>query len=263
MAADLGLSEEEIQETSPAALEQTVHHLMRRVLAERRSQSIQNTIENGQLRDPEPPPVTDEGPARGSSDSSSLTSLTAISLDLDESQYDEGLVRLLKSQAEQIRRLEARLSKVQGFQQERVRLSLAEQCDRAFEKHASLLGTGRGVDLRPDDPHFLLRKAVLTMVDHGPKVGSLSERIDEAVARLRKSLSAATEASPVVPSASGTSTPPDTPHEWQAGGQPHPKHRAGAAESSGRSKAEQAVADYMRQQELAPGVPDLADEFPK
>jgi hypothetical protein len=247
LAGDLGLSEEEIRTTSPEALEQVVYHLQRQLLRERRDKSIQTT-------------VAEEQPATAPDSVPSPDGLLGI----DESQYDAGLVGVLKAQATKIQELERRLGQVQGFQQARVRESLAEQCDRAFVKHKAVLGDGRGIDMTADDPHFLRRKAVLELVDKGPKKGSLPDRIDRAVEILFGQRAAPALGRGGVSADERPQTPPSPfEAEWREGGLVRPTHRSGAGEPKGREKAEQAVATYLEQQRVATGVPAIKEEFPE
>lgn len=240
MALDLGLSEGEIASTSTEILDETVYHLNRQAfnLARESSRDQESRRQAAATADP-------------------AKTLEAEPLaTLKDEDYDPGiaeLIRTVRSQAKEIKELKEGLGGVRSFQQAGVQESLAQQCDRAFEKHESVLGKGKGTDLQPTDPHYIRRKSVLALVDQMPKKGSLADRIDRAVETLFGVAPA-----PAPAPTNGTQLSPEQ-QRWNEGTVARPTQRKPSDDPPGRKKAEAAVANFLNEQTQI--TPDSADEF--
>lgn len=181
-----------------------------------------------------------------------------VNLGLNEADYDEGLLAVIKTLARRVEWLERQAA------QEHER-TWTQQFDDAIASLGPswepIFGKGRVHELKQDTPEFMQRQALaqrtVAAVQRGAAIDATVFKLADAgwghIHNAIKGKSAA-KAAP-------------TPDEeaWTQGGLLAPTHRSGAAEPKGREAAIKAVQnhDYFRQRAAPPAAPDVADEFPQ
>ena len=150
------------------------------------------------------------------------------------------LVGALKRLKAENKTLREQVGQVKGYQDQRIKESIAAECDRAFAKHEEIMGKGRGLEMSDDDPNLIRRKAALALA-HTIKQGTIPQRIDRAVEILYGNAN-------VGRTASRPSQVSEAAREWQEGGLARPTQRAGSAEAPGERKAMQTAARIMKEQ---------------
>ncbi len=233
MATDMGMTQAEIDELNPDALEAVVEQEYRRARAESAAQRTQKGVLDAVEPGDSPPEVPPAKPEE-------------IDLGIDESQWDPTIVGLFKSQAQKIASLEARLNAVQGHQQAQVNASLTERADAVFGQH-ELLGKGKYHELTPDSPEMQRRNAVAMLVRADKSRLSLEQKLTKAIETLFPGAAAPTAPTKASP----------TPEEWAEAGLARPTQRNGSPEPKGPKRAKQAVAAILREQRGGQGDEEL------
>jgi hypothetical protein len=221
-AAQIGISTEEIEEASTAELREMVRDATLEKLAQQRSKDIEAAKRPPSTPAPEPAAPVDLG--------------------IDESQYDPGLISLIKKQAEEIRQMRAQMGHMGGHIKRQAEESIATRFDAAFDGMNLEKDLGRG---RPpeDSPEMARRQAIVAEAirlagnqDPNKVIGLLGD----AANKLFKLKPAKAAPKP----ANGATR--ISPEEWAASGMARPTHREGAPELPGKTKAVQKVTEYLR-----------------
>lgn len=238
MALDYGFSDQEIAARPTDQLAEAVYHVQKKTLEMARQLSAERETTRATERPPSPappePPPEEEG------------------LGLDETQYDPGLMGVIKQQRSELKALRERLDFNERREQARANEGVAERVDRAFGRHEAVLGKGRRQELNKDSAEYARRLAVLGMVDRDTSHRSLEEKIDRAVEVLY-----------------GTQAPAPAltrqQQRWAEGGVARPTSRAAEQEPPGVKKARRAVAEQLAQLGRGGESPDngeaTADDF--
>ena len=218
MALDFGMSDSEIAETPSEVLEEVVYRLHKQ---------HRKILEDHQVRTPpaQTPPKPAEQPVPEEDDYGTL-----------ENDLDPTLFRLIKRQGDEIKQLRALVQEVHGTQREQHNESVASTIDRFFNEHAdeSLLGKGRGQNMKADDPHFIRRSAVVAEAVRLAGPNSNSRQQIAKLAQAYKNLYGQTPK----PTASKET---DEVQRWREGGLARPTQRK-EDEAPGVRKATRSVA---------------------
>jgi hypothetical protein len=242
MAKDLGLDDGEIASFPVDRLEEVVYHLNKQALSQARQSSIERTIAGaterglgGQQPDPSAPAAATTPAATEDFD-----------LGIDETQYDPGLIAAIKkmgaAQEKKIKDLESRLEQVNQREAVRANETMANRIDRAFTKHETHLGKGKGRELEEDSRDYQRRIAVLAMVDRNKSKQSLEAKIDLAVKNLYGEPAAAPARKPATVLNQDDDGLEDRRREWANGGLARPTQRQPSDLPNGTRKAEKSVA---------------------
>ena len=238
MATDLGMAAEEIASLSPDELDDEVYHRTREAAILARENRRADTIEARGAPAPaaSPPPASPAAPEN-------------IDLGLDESQYDPGLLKIMKDQAKELKRLQGELQHVRQREVACEQESTEEAIDRVFGElgasYEPVIGKGRGQELRADGAEFGRRIAIINEASRlaGPK--ATRNQVIAKIGAAAKSLFAGLATAPSPPT-----TPPVTPateatpaaileqrrQDWNGAGLAKPTNRE-PQEPKGEAKA--------------------------
>ena len=229
MAADLGISSEDISAQSPEQLEELVYHLNRQQLDMYR-----------QFQRPETPAATPQAAAADDD------------LGLDETQYDEGLVKALKAGRKQVAELKAQLKTVLERDQAREAETTDQILDRVFEQiDDTRFGAGPMRGLAAGSDERQRRQAIVNQANQS-KQGTLEQRAQAAYKLIYGEKPAPAKAAPILD---------ERRKEWNAAGLARPTQRSGSPEPKGVKKAVDTVARIMKEhgqlddEELLNGFP--------
>jgi hypothetical protein len=240
MAKDLGFSEADINDSNLDLLQERVYYAHREALAEARGRQAAVSQFQGQFQQ--------QGPQ-----ARQLGDLNGAALDhpgqngpmgnlpheaIDESQYDPGLIALIKQhstkQAQRIEQLESTIKQMQARNQARWQQTVAQKLDSFFATHPEIYGAGQGAGMQKNGREYLRRRAAIAAAEQ--MQGTIEERIAAAHDSL---FGTATNGS------SAPSTPPARPaaeeQAWAEAALARPTNRAPQPEPNGRSKAIKSV----------------------
>ncbi len=232
LARDLGISEEEIAGTSPEALDTAVYYANQALIRQGREMSRQAAMTGAQER--QPAVQQTEAPKA-----------PPLAPDFNEDDYDPGLMGVIKH-------LKQRLDRMEGLEAQRLGQDLTQQCDRAFARHASILGKGDYHAIKQGSPEMTRRAAVIALARSFEGADSVDAKIDRAVQILYGTAGAAAPAETATPQA----------EEWRRGGVARPTHRAPSAEPPGEQKAMRTAARILREAGGGDNGVDDYDAFP-
>jgi len=241
MAKDLGLDDGEINSIPADRIEDIVYHLNKQALAQARSHSIERTLAGATERNIVNQQSDPVAPAAKPADE--------FDLGIDEAQYDPGLIAAIKkmgkSQDARIKELESQVSAVTQREVVRANETTADRIDRAFSKHETHLGKGKGRELAEESRDYQRRIAILAMVDRDKGKGSLESKIDHAVTNL---YGAPAPAAPAKPAAAADDPELETRRrDWNNGGLARPTQRQPSDMPNGTRKAEKSVAAQLKE----------------
>lgn len=260
MAADLGVPQAEIDQTPPDQLGRLVYHLNRQAQL---SRGTQLTPPPGQLS---PPTQLPRDPGTGRFLPKGAEPPAAVApeddLGLPEGEYDPALVKVLKEQRAEIRRLkglEQRIEHLSRREQKREVETVADRFDKKFAEHEAVFGRGRGRELDGNSAEYQRRIAVLAQIDRDPRPGSFEQKFDRACQLLFGTLAPAPAPAPAAAPAADELR--RRQEQYDRGGLARPTHRG--QEPRGERKALQTAARVMREQGLLSEEDDdeLADSF--
>lgn len=244
LAKDLGMSDEDISQTDPDTLGETVYHLN----AQRSNWSRDNQTQRYVgASEPTPAPAP-AAPAPGGN----ITTSPDDGLGIDESQYDSALMGVLKSQSKRIRQLEQYLGQVAGHIQAQAMEEQYSQVDLGFhdlgDTYQKLFGQGRGRDMSQGDRNMDRRMAVVNSLRANPPKKQMSIR-DAVKARATELFGDLLGSDSTRPTPEVTPAVPedDFPTQWRNGGLAKPTERSGSPEPRGVVRAARAVAAKLRE----------------
>lgn len=236
-ALALGLTEEDIAGSDPGEIRDAITALQMNRLHEQR-QPVRDLVETtpSQAREPQLSPDLDEG-------------LTAVIRSLQAE-----VASLKKSLVEEI-------GKVRG---ERQAETVANRADRAFRKHAKILGEGDRDDIDRNSPEFARRRAVLGMVAGMTGSGSFESKVDKAVTTLFGGSGGVGAKAPTSSEETASAERGGyTPEQWLDAGLSAPTHQVSSERPQGRERAIEAVEQHQRENgTLIRQRPAAADDFP-
>jgi hypothetical protein len=226
LAADLGISQDEIDAATSDGLAMAIRHVMRA---------------NAQKTEP-------KAEAEAEPD---------IDLGLDESQYEPGLIgamkKLARESAKEIKALKEELGQVRESEKARVSQENARRVDRVFESlgpdFESHFGKGPGLELAPESAELARRVSVLNFARQMKGDKPFDQKVKTAAGLL---FPAAPKPTP--PAADIEKILKDRQGEWQNGGVAKPTHRDTKELPKGPSKAKQT---FMREAKAAGLVEDV------
>lgn len=278
-AAELGMSDEEINEATTAQLDSLVYHLNQQSLAEARTASqatVLDRLRSERAADPAGASATQQDAVAAVPGDDRGTAPAEFDLGISEEDFHPDLVKVLKKMhadsSAKIKALEAQVAGLAQRDNLRVQETTNEKIDRVFQQlgDEANFGTVPVAELSADDPAYARRIAVLNEARRlsGPKAGLAAQlgNIKKAAQRLygtRETPPAATPSPTVTP---GTVAKPAangsriTPEDWQAAGLARPTQRE-IEDPPSQKKAERAVANYMKENGMTdrPGVNDFLD----
>ncbi len=251
LARELGLSDEEIDASTPAELRKIVDITGRRALQMKQQRSEDASMAQMLERRPAQPEAVTEKIDWGKDEEGKA---------LDESAFHSGLAGIIKSLHARVRALEEGHKQVSSIQQENIRLSFAARADREFNKLPDmkhLFGEGRGTEMEQDSPELARRKAILS---EAGRLAGPSGSNDQLIRNIPKAIKL------LYPEAAKPSKPaePEETREqkaWREAGAAVPTQRAPAPESKGTRRAEKAVAAFQRDVASANGAAETGDDF--
>lgn len=238
MAQELGMSDDEIDDLTPDALEETVYQLTRQVLRARQEVGREAALQR------DPASQTPAQATTGATTEATTEATTGEEYDFgtDLSHVDESILQALKKLGKEVveaRKIKSELDRLrQSHQSEAVR-KLDEALDAEFSKYPSIFGKGSGHQLAKDSPELERRRLVYA------KLGELVQKgqqttLDQDVARLVK----------IIFGANAGQSPPsrseETP-EYPATPLLRPTQRHGSQELAGPARARRAVQEWQRE----------------
>lgn len=242
-AAELGISDEEMQTTPSDMLGDLVYHLGRQALKLTRDHSVQSTLQSATERQQTPgvPPGTPGPPAE--------PELLALGEEYDPKIRQ--LADLVRSQGETIRQLQGRLDEVHGVQQAAIHRSVTERVDGFFTQHTAVYGEGNFEQAKKkygeNSPQMKRRNAAADLVRSlGKEPGTLEEKLAKAHAEL---FSFQEQPPPATPESQRNGLP-TREQQWNGGALARPTQRGSTHEPPGERKAVQTAARLMREQGL-------------
>lgn len=259
IALDLGLTQAEIEASTPEELDRTVYQLYRQRQQIQQEMLRTRGFEAALSPPPAAVPVTPQ-PADEYDFSFPEESILEPAV-LDTLKKIGGSVKTL---AKRNKELEEKLVSYERAEAGRRQESLAETLDRIFDgldaKHPGMFGKGRGSAMQPGSHELLRRIAVVNMIDR--LQGSLEERVSQAAAIVAGPPAQQPPPRPVPPKnpADGRFITPEL-ERWNNATLNRPTQRAGSTEPTGVEKATQSVAAYLRDAGQEQGDNALKDEF--
>jgi len=257
MAERFGMTQDDIDATSP-------EHLG--VIVDQLSLQLHRSLEQNQQRQQAPPPPATPAPEPEEE-----------SLGLTGDDWDERLTGVLTKidQRKKIKELEAKLAKLEQWNQEREAMTTVERLDAHFSKYPKLFGDGKVSTMDPADPHLRRRRAVYgdTLNDHSPI--PIEQKLDKAIKALYGKAASSAPAAPAQPAPTRAAPRPAAPsardrnreayEEWEQGYLAAPTQRAGNPEPNGVQRAVRHVTEILNSEEqllAIDGEPASIDDFP-
>lgn len=246
-AADLGISQEEIESTPTDILGRTVRATNNQLLKQAREDARVQVRDQSDRRTGPPPDRTGPDP-----DESPLANFDfgtdEAGVRLTEKSYDQGIMKLFKEQASQIKNLQRQVAELSTREVQRENLTGAQKIDKYF---ASLndprFGTMGHEQLKSDSVEYRRRVAVLREAADlaGPKATQAEAfaKIDQAIQNIYGDV--ATKPLPAPPR-NGAIRKDEDLATWEAAGLARPTQRIREPEPKGPKKAERAVANRLR-----------------
>lgn len=227
LATQLGMTEAEINDTPSAELREAVRDMQMEALLR---QSQNNTASNAVRQDVPAPPAPEE------------------EYQLDEGQYDPGLVKAHKYLVGELAQVKAQLAQIRDYHIQQQNQTIGEQIDGTFERlNIPALGKGKRHDFKQDSPEYRRRVAVLeeaNRIEHG----SMAEKIEKAAKTL---FGESKPAEPVSTSASTElSQRSPTQEAWINGTVAKPTQRAPAKMPHGVQRAYKTIGEKFREKNL-------------
>lgn len=222
LAAELGIPAHEIEALDPDVADERVYQLTRSRLTSPAS--------------PPPPPAPE--PKEEEYD-----------LGIDESEYDEGLVKALKSMGKKFlsenKALKAEIEKMNAEKAQQSQSQAVNAIDDAFAKAGmdSFFGKGGRLALADDSFELMRRQTVLSSLQKKP-INDMT--LADAIKTRAKELFGV-EPQQEKPAGAKQAPPSYTPEQWAAGGVAKPTDRE-APEPKGPNRAAKKLAEKMREQ---------------
>lgn len=248
-AADLGISQEEIESTPTDILGRTVRATNNQLLKQAREDARVQVRDQSDRRPTATvsPPEPEESPLANFD-----FGTDEAGVKLTEKSYDQGIMKLFKEQASQIKNLQRQVAELSTREVQRENLTGAQKIDKYF---ASLndprFGTMGHEQLKSDSVEYRRRVAVLREAADlaGPKATQA-----EAFAKIGQAIqNIYGEPAPVsvnpAPSHRRNGAPARKDEDlatWEAAGLARPTQRIREPEPKGVKKAERSVANRMR-----------------
>jgi hypothetical protein len=265
MAAELGLTSEEIAGMTPDTLEVAVCHLskqqrMSQQWQRERQNSVEQTLSQATDRNlagdqqagggspPDSGPRVQAGAAAPPADD-------AYDLGIDKTQYDPALIgaieKLGRDHAKEIKSLKQQIQRLEAVEHLRANETNVQTLDRLFNRDSSLFGEGNLMALPKDSPVILKRQAFLATVEK-MSGKTLEEKYEKAKALLYG------DAQPPA----GDAALAARQDEWRRGNVARPTQRTGAGEPPGTEKAKRGVAAKLQEMNGAADSGEAdADDF--
>lgn len=250
MARDLGISQAEIDASTPDELDAAVYHANRALHLERERQyreASQHQAVAG--RQPPTPPAEEDLPWGDIQDPD-----TGARRQAKDSDIAEPLVRVLRQQDRAIKELQRQLAHLQQRDQSRENETRSERIDRFFAgQDKSLFGEGPLADLPEDSPERERRLAVwgrsarAARGDEAAAIRGLGASLKVLYPGAAPSAAASSAAAPPAPEkprdANGRYTKEQ--ERWLDGPVARPTHRGNAEEPLGKQRATNKLASLM------------------
>lgn len=253
-ALEFGFSEADLAEMPTDALHRTVLQMAKNRLAFRSQQDTARTVQGDGPR-VDPPPQPEPAPD---------------DLGLDESQYDPGLVGILKKQAKEL----AELRKVKGVvdslnerETKRETSRAGDLLDSHFEalgpEYERIFGAGPAGELADADAMkrriFVLQEAGVNLSNVTPKSLAKIKAVAEKIYMPPEAAKAPDPYAPAekAPAANGAK-PRVSPEDWAKASLAKPTQRSGASEPKGEALAKANLAQRFREEDRV-GDADIAE----
>lgn len=249
MARDFGLSEQEIMDATPDALDDAVYHLNRQAMAGARERSRVDALTGSAPAANPATPAASQQPAAAKPDDVKIEwgkfkDDSGVERDITDNDIAPGIVNFCKGLVKELNTVKAQLGHVTTHLGRQQAETMGDQIDRVFADlgQPALFGTGTRRDIKPDSAEAARRLAVLQAAERlRDQPGSLADKLKKAAVTI---FGMAPPATPAAEPPARQPSPRDpvtqqfiSPQDWDAAAVRQPSHREGRPEPKGEAKA--------------------------